>query len=66
VNALFGAGALLALPVAPAADLLVGTTTTVSAAGGDVWPTRIGFTGPLPSVPPGHYAATVTYTAIAR
>jgi hypothetical protein len=66
VNALFGAGALLALPVAPAADLLVGTTTAVSATGGDVWPTRIGFSGPLPSVPPGHYSATVTYTAIAR
>jgi uncharacterized protein len=66
VNALFGGGALLALPVAPAADLLVGTTTAVSATGGDIWPTRIGFTGPLPPVPPGHYSATVTYTVIAR
>ena len=66
VNALFGGGALLALPIAPAADLLVGTTTAVSAAGGDVWPTRIGFTGALPSVPPGHYSATVTYTVIGR
>ena len=66
VNALFGGGALLALPVAPAADVLVGTTTAVSAASGDVWPTRIGFTGPLPSVPPGHYAATVTYTVVGR
>jgi hypothetical protein len=66
VNALFGGGALLALPVAPTADLLVGTTTGVSAVGGDIWPTRIGFTGALPSVPPGHYSATVTYTVIGR
>jgi predicted extracellular nuclease len=66
VNALFGGGALLVLPVGAAAELLVGTTTAASVAGGDVWPTRLGFTSALPAVPPGHYSSTVTYTVIAR
>jgi hypothetical protein len=58
--------ALTAVPVAPAADLLIGSTAAVSAAGGDVWATRIGFTSPLPNVPAGQYAASITYTVIAR
>ncbi len=37
-----------------------------SAEGGDVWSTSIGFAAPLPLVPPGRYAATVTYTLIGR
>ena len=37
-----------------------------AAAGGDVWPTTLGFTAPLPSVAPGHYTSTVTYTVIGR
>jgi hypothetical protein len=59
-------GARAALPVTPAADLLVGTTSAGSAGGGDVWPTTLGFTGPLPVVAPGHYSATITYTLIGR
>jgi hypothetical protein len=54
------------LPVAPAADLLIGSAAAVSAAAGDVWATGLGFTGALPAVPAGRYSATVTYTVIAR
>lgn len=59
-------GATAAIPIAPAADLLVGTTAARSVQGGDAWPTKVGFVGPLPVVSPGHYSATVTYTVIGR
>jgi len=59
-------GTRAAIPVAPAADLAVGSSSARSAAGGDAWPTTVGFTGPLPVVSPGHYSATVTYTLIGR
>jgi hypothetical protein len=59
-------GARAAIPITPAADLLVGTTSAGSAAAGDVWPTTLGFTAPLPVVAPGRYSATVTYTLIGR
>ena len=59
-------GARAALPIAPAADLLVGTTSAPSAAGGDAWATSLGFTSALPALAAGHYSATVTFTVIAR
>jgi len=59
-------GAKAAIPIAPAPDLLVGTTSAASAAGGDAWPTNVSFVSALPAVPPGHYTATVTYTVIGR
>jgi hypothetical protein len=59
-------GAKAAIPIAPAPDLLIGTTASISAAGGDAWPTNVSFTAPLPTVPPGRYTATVTYTVIGR
>jgi hypothetical protein len=59
-------GAKAAIPITPAADLLIGTTAARSATGGDIWPTNVSFTAPLPIVPPGHYTATVTYTVIGR
>jgi hypothetical protein len=59
-------GALVPIPVAPATGLTVGTKATASGAGGDVWPTNIGFSGPLPLVATGRYTATVTFTALAR
>jgi hypothetical protein len=59
-------GTMAAIPVPPAADLLVGTTAARSAAAGDVWDTRLGFVSPLPSVPAGRYTATVTFTVIGR
>ena len=59
-------GARVAIPIAPAADLSIGSSSAPSAAGGDVWPTTLGFTAPLPVVPAGHYTATVTYTLIGR
>jgi hypothetical protein len=58
--------ALTRIPVAPAADLLVGTTAARSASSGDVWPASIGFATALPVVPPGHYTARVTFTVIGR
>ena len=59
-------GATAPIPIAPAPDLLVGTTSSGSAASGDFWLTSLGFTSPLPVVPAGHYTATVTFTAIGR
>jgi hypothetical protein len=66
VPAAFGGGSLVALPIAPAVDLLLGTTAAASAAGGDVWTASLGFTSPLPTVAPGRYQATVTFTAVGR
>jgi hypothetical protein len=59
-------GAMAAIPIAPAPDLLVGTTSARSAVAGDVWDTRLGFVSPLPVIPAGRYAATVTFTVIGR
>ncbi len=53
-------------PIAPAADLQIGSSTTPSAVVGDAWPTSIGFTASLPVVNPGHYTATLTFTVIGR
>jgi hypothetical protein len=58
--------ALVPLPVAPAADLLVATTSAPSAGVGDVWPTSIGFAAPLPVLTPGRYMASLTYTVVGR
>jgi uncharacterized protein len=60
-----GSAALAALPVG-SATLQLAATTAPSAAAGDVVSTRIGFVSPLPAALSGHYAATVTYTVIAR
>ena len=59
-------GALVPMPIPPASDLIVGTSSAPSAASGDVWPTSIGFASALPVVPPGRYTASVTYTLIGR
>jgi hypothetical protein len=59
-----GGGGLLAVPVAPAPDLLLGTASGPSASGGDPWATSVGFVSPLPAVPAGHYTATLTFTVI--
>ncbi len=61
-----GLSALVALPIAPAADLLVGTRSAATAAAGDLWPISIGFTAPLPAVAAGLHTATVTFTVIGR
>ena len=57
---------LAPIPIAPATDLLVGTSSAATGAGGDVWPAAVGFAAPLPVVASGRYAATVTFTAIGR
>jgi hypothetical protein len=61
-----GSNALAAVPIAPSPDLLLGTTSGVSATTGDVWATNVGFVSPLPPLPSGHYTATITYTVIAQ
>jgi hypothetical protein len=64
LNPVFAGGARVSVPIAPTADLLIGTGSAASGSGGDAWPTTVGFTAPLPVVAPGHYSATLTYTLI--
>jgi hypothetical protein len=59
-------GALVPIPISPASDLLLASSSAPSAAAGDVWPTNIGFSSALPAVAPGHYTATLTFTVIGR
>jgi hypothetical protein len=66
VGPLLTGGAKAAIPIVPAPDLLIGTTSSPSAAGGDAWPTSLSFVSALPAVPPGRYTATITYTVIGR
>jgi hypothetical protein len=66
VSGSLAGGAMAAIPVRPAADLLVGTTAAPSSAGGDAWATSVGFVSAIPSVAPGRYTATVTFTVIGR
>jgi hypothetical protein len=61
-----GSGGLVAVPVAPAPDLLLATASGPSVDGGDVWAASVGFVSPLPVVPAGHYTATLTFTVIGR
>jgi hypothetical protein len=58
----FAGGALVALPTT--SDLLLGTSSVRSAAGGDAWPTSLAFTTALPAVAAGQYSATIVYTVI--
>jgi hypothetical protein len=62
LSAPFAGGALVGLPTT--SDLLLGTTAVRSATAGDVWPTSLGLTAPLPAVAPGQYTASVVYTVI--
>jgi predicted extracellular nuclease len=59
-------GVVVAIPVAPALDLLIATSSAASAGAGDAWPTSIGFSSALPAVAPGRYTATLTFTVIGR
>jgi hypothetical protein len=61
-----GPGALAAVPIAPAPDLSLATTSGPSAAGGDTVATSVGFVSPLPVVAAGHYTATLTFTVIGK
>jgi hypothetical protein len=66
LGAALAGGAMAPIPIAPAADLLIGNTAARSASGGDAWGARVGFVSPLPVVAPGRYSATVTFTVIGR
>ncbi len=58
--------ALVSIPIAPAADLLLGTAAAPTAGAGDRWSASVGFTAPVPAVSPGHYTTTLTFTVIGR
>jgi hypothetical protein len=60
-----GGSGLAAVPIAPS-SLQIGTTSAASPSAGDVWPTNVGFASALPSVAPGRYTATLTFTVIGR
>ena len=59
-------GSLASIPISPAPDLLIASSSAPSALAGDVWPTGIGFASAVPVVGPGHYTATLTFTVIGR
>ncbi len=59
-------GVLAPIPVAPAADLLLGTAAAAGAGAGDVWPAKLGFAAALPAAGAGLHTATVTFTVIGR
>jgi len=61
----FAGGAFVGVPISPTAQT-IGTTAAISATDGDVWPTNVGFASPLPTVAPGRYTATLTFTVIGR
>jgi len=59
-------GSLVPIPISPAADLLIASSSVASVPAGDVWPTGIGFASAIPVVGPGRYTATLTFTVIGR
>jgi hypothetical protein len=61
-----GSGGLVSVPIAPAPDLPLASTSGPSASGGDIVATSVGFVSPLPVVPAGHYTATLTFTVIGK
>jgi hypothetical protein len=61
-----GTGGLVSVPIAPAPDLQLATTSAPSSGSGDVISTSVGFVSPLPVVPAGHYTATLTFTVIGK
>ncbi len=66
IGPLLAGGALAGIPIAPAADLTVGTSSAHTAGAGDVWQTSLAFAAPIPLVAPGHYSGTLMYTLIGR
>jgi hypothetical protein len=61
-----GSGGLVSVPIAPAPDLPLASSSGPSASGGDTVATSVGFVSPLPVVPAGHYTATLTFTVIGK
>jgi hypothetical protein len=57
---------LLPIPIVPATDLLLASTSAPTPPAGEFWPAVVGFTAPVPVLAAGHYSATVTFTVIGR
>src|SRR5262249_61139305 len=57
IGAQLAGGAKAAIPIAPAADLLIGTTSARSATRGDAWATNGSFPSPPPAGPAGRGTA---------
>jgi uncharacterized protein len=66
IGAALAGGKLAAIPIPPAPDLTIGTSSAATPGAGDVWPTSLAFLSPIPNVAPGHYSGTLTYTLIGR
>jgi hypothetical protein len=66
IGASLAGGAVVGIPIAPAADLTIGISSAHSSGAGDVWPTSLSFESPIPTVAPGRYSGTLTYTLIGR
>jgi spore coat protein U-like protein len=62
----FAGGGFVGIPAAPAAAIAIGSTSAASPAGGDQWPTNVGFLSPFPNAASGRYTATLTFTVIGR
>ena len=62
----FANGAFVGIPAAPASAIAIGSTSAASPAGGDQWPTNVGFLSPFPNAASGRYTATLTFTVIGR
>jgi hypothetical protein len=58
--------ALLPIPIVPATDLLLASTSSATPPAGEFWPAVVGFTAPVPVLAAGHYSSTVTFTVIGR
>jgi len=66
IPASFAGGAIVPLAGSSATELLLGTTAGAAPVAGDAWDGAIGFSAPIPTVPPGHYSTTVTFTVVGR
>jgi hypothetical protein len=66
LNTALAGGVKAAIPVTPALDLLIGSSSGISAPAGDVWPVDVGFLEPIPLVSAGAHTATLTFTVVGR
>jgi len=66
IGAALTGGARVGIPVTPALDLLIGSSSSMTASDGDLWPVDVGFLEPIPLVSAGAHSATLTFTVVGR